>query len=63
MHGTAWCVDVGQYAAATFVRRLLRHRQFDTEAKRLATVIRLSQCGLAVWRLHAEAEIHIDWSS
>ena len=30
------CVDVGQYAAAAFVRRLLRHRQFDTEAKRLA---------------------------
>ncbi len=57
------CVDVGQYAAAVFVRRLLRHRQFDTEAKRLATVIRLSQRGLAVWRLHAEEEIHVDWSS
>jgi len=28
------CVDVGQYAAAAFVRRLLRHRQFDTEARR-----------------------------
>ena len=48
MRGTAWCVWVGQYAAAAFVRRLLRHRQFDTEAKRLATVIRLSQRGLAV---------------
>ena len=57
------CVDVGQYAAAAFVRRLLRHRQFDTEAKRLATVIRLSQRGLAVWRLHAEEELHVDWSS
>jgi hypothetical protein len=57
------CVDVGQYAAAAFVRRLLHHRQFDTEAKRLATVICLSQRGLAVWRLHAEEEIHIDWSS
>ena len=42
------CVDVGQYAAA-FVRRLLRHREFDTEAKRLATVIRLSQ-RWAPWR-------------
>lgn len=57
------CVDVGQYAAAAFVRRWLRHRQFDTEAKRLATVIRLSQRGLAVWRLHAVEELHIGWSS
>ena len=56
-------VDVGQYEAAAFVRRLLRHRQFDTEAKRLATVMRLSQRGLAVWRLHAEAEAHFDWLS
>jgi hypothetical protein len=57
------CVDVGQYAAAAFVRRLLRHRQFDTEAKRLATVIRLSQRGLLVWRLHAEEEELIQWSN
>jgi hypothetical protein len=57
------CVDVGQYAAAAFVRRLLHHQQFDTEAKRLGSVIRLSQRGLALWRLHAEEEIHVDWSS
>jgi len=56
-------VDVGQYAAAAFVRRLLRHPQFDTEAKRLATVVRLSQRGLTVWRLHAEEEIYVDWAS
>jgi hypothetical protein len=55
------CVDVGQYEAAAFVRRLLRHRQFDTEAKRLATVIRVSQRGLAVWRLHAEREAQHAW--
>lgn len=57
------CVDVGQYAAAAFVRRLLHHPPFDTDAKRLATVMRLSQRGLAVWRLHGEEEIHLDWSS
>jgi hypothetical protein len=57
------CVDVRQYAAAAFVRRLLRHRWFDTEAKRLGAVIRLSQRGLTVWRLHAEEEVHVDWSS
>ncbi len=57
------CVNVGQNAAASFIRRLLRHPQFDTEAKRLGTVLRLSQRGLTVWRLHAEKEIHVEWSS
>ena len=56
------CVDVGQYAAAAFVRRLLRHGEFDTEAKRMAAGIRVSQRGLAVWRLHVEAEAHVEWS-
>jgi hypothetical protein len=42
---------------------LLHHRQLDTEAKRLATVIRLSQRGLAVWCLHAEEEMHIEGPS
>jgi len=63
MGGTAWWVDVGQYAAAALVRRLLRHPQFDTEAKCLATVVRLSQRGLAVWRLHAEEDIYVDWAN
>ena len=56
------CIDVGQYEAAAFVRRLLHHRQFDTEAKRMATVIRVSHRGLAVWRLHAEREARFDRS-
>ena len=57
------CVDVTQYAAAAFVRRMLRHRRFDTEAKRLGTVVHMSQRGLTVWRLHAEKEVHVDWPS
>ena len=48
------CLDVGEYEAAVFARRRLRHREFDTDAKRMASVIRVSQKGLAVWRLHAE---------
>jgi hypothetical protein len=56
------CLDVGEYEAAAFARRLLRHSEFDTDAKRMASVIRVSQRGLAVWRLHAEMQIHFDWS-
>lgn len=56
------CLGVGEYEAAAFARRLLRHSEFDTDAKRMASVIRVSQRGLAVWRLHAEMQIHFDWS-
>lgn len=55
-------LDVEQSEAAIFVRRLLRHREFDAQAKRMGTVIRTSHTGLAVWRLHAEREEHFDWA-
>jgi len=55
------CLDVGRYEVANFVRRLLRHRQFDTRAKRMGTVIRVFHGGLAVWYLHAEKESRFDW--
>ncbi|HIC88908.1 MAG TPA: hypothetical protein EYP04_05855 [Anaerolineae bacterium] len=39
---------VGKNEAAFFVRRLLRHPEFDTKAKRMGTVIRISGIGLRV---------------
>src|SRR6266487_3493649 len=47
---------VFQADAAEYVRRLLRHSAFNTEAKRMGNVIRVSSSGLTVWRLHAESE-------
>ena len=47
---------------AVFVRCLLRHHEFDTEAKRMGAVIRVAHVGLSVWRLHAEQELHFDWT-
>ena len=44
-------LSVGQYEVAAFVRRLLRHHGFDTQAKRMGKVIRLSPTGVACWRL------------
>jgi hypothetical protein len=55
------CMDVHEDEAASFVRRLLRHPEFDTQAKRMGTVIRLSRKGLWVWRLHAEQEAPMEW--
>ena len=54
-------LDVEQYEAAAFVRRVLRHWQFDSDAKRTATVIRVSHGGLVIWRLHAQKELHFEW--
>jgi len=54
-------LDVGRYEVASFVRRLLRNRQFDTRAKRMGTVIRIFHGGLAAWYLHAEKESRFDW--
>jgi hypothetical protein len=57
------CLDVRQYEAASFVRRLLRQPEFKTQAKRSGAVVRASHTGLVVWRLRAEGERHLDWGS
>ena len=54
---------VAKEEVASFVRRLLRYREFDTVAKRMGTVVRVSHADLAVWRLHAEQAIHVAWGA
>ena len=54
---------VAKNEVASFVRRLLRHREFDTVAKRMGTVVRVSQVDLSVWHLHAEQAIHVAWGT
>ena len=59
----AWSIlAVAKDEVAPLVRRLLRHREFDTIAKRMGTVVRVSHVDLSVWRLHAEQAIHIAWN-
>jgi hypothetical protein len=55
------CLAVDKYEAALFIRRLLRHREFNTQAKRMGAVVRVSHTGLSVWRSHAEKETTFDW--
>lgn len=57
------CLAVDKHEAAIFARRLLGHRAFNTQAKRMGAVIRASHAGLSVWRIHAEKETHVDWIS
>jgi hypothetical protein len=52
---------VDKNEAAAYVRSLLRHAEFDTLAKRLGCVVRLSHSGLSLWRIGEEQKISIDW--
>ena len=54
-------LNVKRNESAFFIRRLLRHKEFDTQAKRMGAVIRVSYAGLFVWRLHAQKETYYAW--
>ena len=53
---------VGQYEAASFIRRFLLHQMFSIQAKRMGIVVRVSHIGMRVWRLHAEQEEVVKWN-
>ena len=54
-------LEVRKHEAAAFVRRFLRHPEFDTAAKRLGSVIHVSSARIAAWHLHTEKETIFDW--
>lgn len=56
-------LEVEPRYVARYIRRLLVHPAFDTEAKRMGTVIRVMPTSLTVWRLHAEIEVHYNWTT
>jgi len=55
------CLSVGQYETASFIRRFLKHRNFNTKAKRMGKVIRVTHLGFQIWEIHSEKEINIRW--
>lgn len=54
-------LDVSQNETAAFIRRFLRHREFDTQVKRLGTVVKVSYAGLSVWQAGSRQERLLDW--
>jgi len=56
-------LDVNDYEAATFIRRFLRHKEFDTQAKRLGKVIRITQTYISVRDRHASQGIRFEWTN
>ncbi len=55
------CLAVEKDEVAVFVRRILRHSEFDEKAKRMGAVIRASSAGLSVWRPNVPTEIAVNW--
>ena len=56
-------LDVRKHEVAVFVRRVLRHPEFDTAAKRMGKVVRVSSAGFTAWHLHAEREASFKWGN
>ncbi len=60
-HYSVFVLEVALPQAASYVRRVLRHPHFDTEAKRLGKVVRASFGGLTGWTLDSKKEAHWSW--
>jgi hypothetical protein len=52
---------VDKIEVALFVRRLFRHFELNTQAKRMGSVVRVTSAGLSIWRRHSRNEAHFDW--
>jgi hypothetical protein len=55
-------LDVGNREAAEFVRRVLRHSAFDTQVKRMGTVVRVHPGGLLCWRIGQRSPQVFNWA-
>jgi hypothetical protein len=55
------CLAVSQNEAARFIRQFLRHPSFNSKAKRMGTVVRVSASEIRLWRLNAEEVEKIQW--
>jgi hypothetical protein len=53
---------VSQYEVAAFGRRLLRHPQFNTQAKRMGIIARASASGIKFWQIRKQRESHVSWA-
>jgi len=54
-------LDVSRGEIGTYIRRFLKHPDFNSMAKRLGNIVRVAPSGLHVWRINAESEILILW--
>ena len=54
-------LDVRRLEAAAFIRRFLRHPAFDSQARRMGTVVRVHADGLSYWHLGKRLPNSVPW--
>ncbi len=57
------CLDVGQYEAASFIKRFLKYPAFNTKAKRLGKVVCVGHREIRIWQLNIHKEDKLTWQS
>lgn len=55
------CLTVGQYETASFIRRFLRHTTFNTSAKRMGKVVRVSHGEIRILQSNIQEERKLLW--
>ena len=56
-------LSIGQYESASFIRRFLRHPEFNKQVNRMGKVLKITHIGIQIWQLHAEKEKKLIWLS
>jgi hypothetical protein len=57
------CLQIPDSEVATYVKRFLRHYEFDTNAKRMGKVVRLSPKKIQCWSVKKETESEVPWKT
>jgi hypothetical protein len=55
-------LDVSDTEEAEFIRRFLKHQDFDTNSKRLGTVVCVQARGLRFWKKGSAVQRFVAWS-
>jgi hypothetical protein len=53
--------DVAANEMAEYIRKFLRHPQFNTHAKRLGKVIKVTPTHIEYWEVKRSGKIRINW--
>ena len=54
-------LDIEKIKVAEYARKVLRHPDFNTEAKRLGYLLRAAPDGLTIWEPSAEHSVFLKW--
>lgn len=60
-HFGLFYLAINKNESGIFVRKLLRHPEFDTHKKRMGIVACITPTRLSVWTPNASQEIYVNW--